>query len=111
MTIVDLNTALEHLRVDEPGERQIVELYLQAAEDAVIQFLNRPLYPDPLSLAGAREAGIAGEHGMVITPSVHSAILMILAGLYANRGDGPGTGGLPRQARWLLEPFRVGIGA
>ncbi|WP_194205810.1 head-tail connector protein [Superficieibacter sp. 1612_C1] len=109
MTVVRIETALEHLRLDEDTDKAMVEIYLCAAEDAAMQFLNRQFYADETTLASAVLSGKAGEKPMIIMPSVESAVLLILGWLYESRGDDPG-GDFPKSARWLLNPWRVDMG-
>lgn len=111
MPVIHTEIAMEHLRVDDELEKTMVEGYLSAAEDAAMEFLDRRFYADEQVLVAAVEDGSAGERPMVIRPSVQSAVLLILGGLYAHRGDDSAGGAIPKQARWLLEPFRTGMGA
>ncbi|WP_228706691.1 head-tail connector protein [Klebsiella sp. LTGPAF-6F] len=41
MTVINTETAMEHLRLDDEIDKTMVEGYLAAAEDAAMQFLNR----------------------------------------------------------------------
>lgn len=109
MTVISIETAMAHLRLDEETDKSLVEGYLAGAEDTAMQFLNRKFYLNAETLNADVEAGNAGERPMVITPSIQSAVLIILAGLYENRGDSDGTG-MPKNSRWLLDPYRIDIG-
>ncbi|WP_373890851.1 head-tail connector protein [Klebsiella variicola subsp. variicola] len=44
MTVINTETAMEHLRLDDEIDKTLVEGYLAAAEDAAMQFLNRRFY-------------------------------------------------------------------
>ncbi|HBL7061443.1 TPA: phage gp6-like head-tail connector protein [Klebsiella oxytoca] len=109
MTVIDTETAMEHLRLDDEIDKTMVEGYLAAAEDAAMQFLNRRFYADKVALDSAIENESAGERPIVITPSIHSAVLLILGWLYENRGDDL-SHDFPGPARWLLNPYRIDMG-
>lgn len=53
MSIVDLATAREHLRVESDYPESQVATYLNAAERSVAEFLNRRIYADDAALAAA----------------------------------------------------------
>lgn len=97
MSIVTLEEAKAHLRVDGDGEDGDITLKLAAAEDHAAQFLNRPI---PWTDA---------EGATVPVPaSVKAAVLLILGDLYAVR-EGAVVGDTvvanPTVER-LLMPFR-----
>lgn len=67
MSIINIDVARAHLRLDPDYPAQQVQPYLDAAEDAARQFLNRRIYADqaaldsaiaavPAQIAAAREA-------------------------------------------------------
>lgn len=109
MTVIDTETAMEHLRLDDETDKTIVEGYLAAAEDAAMQFLNRRFYANQTELDHALGNESAGDRPIIITPSVQSAVLLILGWLYENRGDDLGHD-IPGPARWLLNPYRIDMG-
>ncbi|HHT0500778.1 head-tail connector protein [Klebsiella quasipneumoniae subsp. quasipneumoniae] len=109
MTVIDTETAMEHLRLDDETDKTIVEGYLAAAEDAAMQFLNRRFYANQTELDHALGNESAGDRPIIITPSIQSAVLLILGWLYENRGDDLSLD-IPRPARWLLNPYRIDMG-
>lgn len=109
MTVIDTETAMEHLRLDDEIDKTMVEVYLAAAEDAAMQFLNRRFYADQAALDNAVENEDAGDRPIIITPSIQSAVLLILGWLYENRGDELDHN-IPGPARWLLNPYRIDMG-
>lgn len=58
----------------------------------------------------AVEAAERVRRGIVITPAVKTAILLITAALWEHRGDEVELDGMPQAARAFLWPLRVGIG-
>lgn len=109
MTVINTETAMEHLRLDDEIDKTIVGGYLAAAEDAAMQFLNRRFFADQAALDNAIENEGAGDRPIIITPSIQSAVLLILGWLYENRGDDLGHD-IPGPARWLLNPYRIDMG-
>lgn len=65
MSIVTLSEAKMHLRVDQTTEDALIELYIEAAEDYIQNYLNKPSVPQ-----------VAG---------IKAAALLIIGGLYENR--------------------------
>lgn len=110
MSLIDLATAKLHLRVDDAAEDALIGLYIEAAETAAVDFLNRNVYATPEELVAADESPEALP--MVINAAVRAAILLILGHLYANREDVVATAvnKLPMGAHSLLYPHRVGLG-
>ncbi|EIX9144235.1 MULTISPECIES: head-tail connector protein [Klebsiella] len=109
MTVINTETAMEHLRLDDEIDKTMVEGYLAAAEDAAMQFLNRCFFADQAALDSAVENESAGDRPLIITPSIQSAVLLIVGWLYENRGDDLSTD-IPGPARWLLNPWRIQMG-
>lgn len=109
MSVIPIEVALAHLRLDDDTDRTMVDIYLAAAEDSAAQFLNRQFYPDQAALTSATERGDADSKAIVIEPSIRSAVLLILGDLYENRGDDP-SADMPKVARRLLDPYRVELG-
>ncbi|MFT8232388.1 head-tail connector protein [Pseudomonas guariconensis] len=112
MSVIDIATAMQHLRAD--GEDQsYVQVLLEAAEQSAQDYLGRRFFASTEALAEAVEAGRAGEEPMLINPAVVAACLLILGSLYANREDvvvGVSVALLPSGSRSLLFPHRVGLG-
>lgn len=112
MTVIDINDALAHTRVDACDIIK-VRLCLQAAEDAAMQFLNRKFYRDQAALDAAVADGTAGECPIVINPSITAACLLTTNHLYDHREAvvvGTSAVELPLGVRSLLFPYRIGLG-
>ena len=113
MAILTIEKARAHLRVDDDyPESQILD-YLEAAEDAAQEFMNRRVFSTTEALTDAVLAGTAGLDPMVVTPSIRAGILLILGHLFANREDtvvGAAVSELPRGSMSLLQPYRTGMG-
>lgn len=111
MSLVDLEAAKLHLRVDGEDEDAIIQIYLDAAEQAAIDFLNRNVYVDQDALDAAAEPPEAMP--MVVNAPIRAAVLLVLGHLYANRENsvtGVSAQDLPMGAHALLWPYRVGFG-
>lgn len=113
MPLITTEQALAHLREDADAD---VSLYVGAAIQAAVDFLNRNVYADADEMAAAVDAGNAGEDPMVVNDAIKAAILLTLGHLWSNREDvvsGPSAAAveLPMGARSLLWPHRVGLGA
>lgn len=111
MSLVDLEAAKLHLRVDDEDEDSLIQIYLDAAEQAAIDFLNRNVYADQEALDAAAEPPEA--LAMVVNAPIRAAVLLILGHLYANRENtvtGVSVQALPMGAHALLWPYRVGLG-
>ena len=111
MSLIDLDTAKQHLRVDHGEENDLIELYLGAAEKAAADFLNRNVYATQAELEEAQEP--AEAQPMVANAPIRAAVLLILGHLYANRENtvvGAAAHALPMGAHSLLFPYRVGLG-
>lgn len=65
------------------------------------------------AFADARAAVEMVARGIVINDAIQAACLLALGHLYANREDvviGTSTAELPMGSRWLLGPYRTGLG-
>ena len=100
--MITLELVKLHLRVDSNEEDDLIRLYYEAAVSDCVSYLNRPLYPDKAEADEAAAAGKAG--GVILNAAIRNAILLTVGYLYSTREDG--SGGLPRAARRLLEPYR-----
>ncbi|ECF2367646.1 phage gp6-like head-tail connector protein [Salmonella enterica subsp. enterica serovar Mountpleasant] len=110
MSVTTREMAIHHLRVeDDSPEWPLIQGYIDAAEDIAAQYLNRRFYADSTALDAAVRDGNAGENPIVITPAIQVAVLLILTGLYENRGDAPSEG-VPAAAARFLDPWRTGMG-
>ena len=104
--LLDFATVRLHLRVDDSAEDALIGLYVTAAEEFAMQFLGRTIYATELA-QGADTAGI------VITPAIQAALLLIVGHLYANREDvlaGVSVAQLPNGSQYLMQPYRIGLG-
>jgi hypothetical protein len=104
---------LAHLRIDAIDEPNL-SLYMGAAEQAASDYTCRTFYASQTALNEAEANGNVGQHPMVITDAVIAAMLLILGHLYMNREDvlvGITPAELPMNSRYLLAPYRVGMGA
>jgi uncharacterized phage protein (predicted DNA packaging) len=104
MTIITLETAKLHLKVDTTDDDTMIEIYLGAAERAAMDYCNRTIY-------GAEGVG-SDLDGVVINDAIKAAILLNLGHLYVNR-EGVDTvqkQELPLGIQSLLQPYRIGIG-
>lgn len=110
MSLIDLATAKLHLRVDADDEDAVIKIYIEAAENAAIDFLNRNVYATQAELEAAGEPVEALP--MVINSAVQAAMLLTLGHLYANREAVVSTAAntLPMGVHSLLYPHRVGLG-
>lgn len=112
MSVIDIEKAMKHCRALE-DDRDLVQTYLDAAEDHAAQYLGRRFFEDQQALDDAVAAGNAGDNPIVINRSIEAACLLILGRLYANREDvviGVMVSDLPRGSDHLLHPYRIGLG-
>ncbi|WCM88842.1 head-tail connector protein [Acidovorax sp. NCPPB 3576] len=110
MSLVSLDQGLAHLRADAGDEDDLIALYLGAAEQSVVDYLNRQVFADQAAMDAAVTAGTAGLHPMVTNKAVEAAILMTLGHLYANREQvaiGVSVAEMPFGPRSLLRPHRI----
>lgn len=104
MTIITLEVAKLHLKVDTTDDDTMIAIYLGAAERAAMDYCNRTIY-------GAEGMG-SDLDGVVINDAIKAAILLNLGHLYVNR-EGVDTvqkQELPLGIQSLLQPYRIGIG-
>ena len=98
MSITTLAEAKLHLRVDGADEDTLIQTYLDAAEAAAAQYLNRALY--------ASDVGTDAT-GLVMTKDIKVAVLLQVGAFYADREDLVET---PTGSRVLLNPYRIEMG-
>ena len=105
MSITTLAEAKLHLRVDSNTEDTLIQIYLNASEKSISNYLARTLY--------ATSAG-SDTTGLVVDDAVKSAILLQTATIYENRepAEVAQVQGLqiPNVIKWLLDPYRLGMG-
>lgn len=112
MSVISIETALKHLRADDDS-KEMVQIYLDAAEEQAAEYLNRRFFADETTLADAVLDGSAGADPMLINNSITAACLLTMGHLYEHREDviiGTITAQLPIGSRSLLLPYRVGMG-
>lgn len=107
MTIITLETAKLHLKVDTTDDDAMIAIYLGAAERAAMDYCNRTIY-------GAEGVG-SDLDGVVINDAIKAAILLNLGHLYVNRegvvdNHAVQKQELPLGIQSLLQPYRIGIG-
>ncbi|WP_227524642.1 phage gp6-like head-tail connector protein [Klebsiella michiganensis] len=85
MTVINTETAWKS-QAGYEIDKTMVEGYLAAAEDAAMQFLNRRFFADQAALDSAVENESAGDRPLIITPSIQSAVLLIVAGCMKTAG-------------------------
>lgn len=113
MSQIAIEVALRHLRMEEDDPSEMVQLYLDAAEDSAQQYLNRSFYATEEALAEAVANETAGDEAILLNPSITAACLLIVGHLYEHREDviiGSITAKLPLGSQSLLLPYRVGMG-
>lgn len=89
-------------------------LYMGAAEQAAHDYTGRTFYTDEIELNAALVKGTEGSYPLIVTDAIIAAMLLILGHLYMNREDvivGVTSSELPMNSRYLLAPYRVGMGA
>lgn len=98
MIFTDLDEAKEHCRVEIDDDDLLIELYIEAAEAHVLNYLN------------LTEAELLGSPGARPAP-IRIAVLMIVADLYENREAQVDFEIRPNPAvDRLLFPYRVELG-
>lgn len=108
MTLVDLTVARQHCKADS-GDDTVLQLYLGAAEQHALAFLNRAVHETQSKLDEAIASGSAGPAPIVANDAIRSAILLLCGHLYANREDvvtGVSVQQVPLGANELLLPYR-----
>jgi hypothetical protein len=111
MSLVDVATAKQHLRVDDSAEDALIQLYVDAAEASTVEFLNRNVYADQAALDAAAE--VPPAEPMVVNAAIKAAILLLVGHLFANREEaavGVSVAALPVNSQRLLQPYRIGLG-
>lgn len=111
MSLVDVATAKQHLRVDESAEDALIQLYIDAAEASTVEFLNRNVYADQAALDAAAE--VPPAEPMVVNAAIKAAILLLVGHLFAHREEaavGVSVAALPVNSQRLLQPYRIGLG-
>lgn len=112
MPILTVPMARDHLR-DPDDDDPAIQLMINAAEESVMQYLNRRVYGSADDMAAAVDAGSAGDQPMVANDLIRAACLLIVGHLYENR-EGVVTGAIatrmPMGPLELVTPYRIGWG-
>ena len=110
MSIVDIDLVKGHLRLDsDADDGDLVQAYLDAAEEAAIEYLGRSVYATQPEVNNAAEAG--EDRPMLANASFTAAVLYMVAAMYHKREDATnGANQFPQESRRLLDPFRIGQG-
>jgi len=102
MALVDTALVKRHLNVTWSDQDAEIEAYRDAAEDVIVQYLDRVVYP----VGGTSPGGDAIE----LPPAVRAAILLQAAELFDRRETPERNAGeamLSPVVRRLLAPYRV----
>lgn len=102
MALIDLTLLKKHLRIFHDDEDDELATYQAAAEAIVAEYVDREVVP-------AADTPTTDD-GIVVTPPITAAILLVAADLYENREPDMSDRGdavLPRHVRALLAPYRV----
>lgn len=108
-SLVTLDQAKDHLRVDGPDGDADIQLKLNAAALMAVTYLDRAVYATQAEMDAAAAALDPGIDPLVADDMVRAGILIILGDLYANREDvvtGTIATQLPTGARACLRPLR-----
>jgi hypothetical protein len=106
--IISLADAKRHLLVDGSDDDSTNQIYTDEADRYAEDFLNLEIYSDQTAMDAAEDTT-----GIVATPAIVAACLLILGNLYANREAvvvGKASNELPFGVTSLLWPYRVGLG-
>lgn len=114
-SLIATEIALAHLREDAGVADELIALYIDAAVQSALNYMDRKVYATDADMAAAVLAGTAGSDPIVIDGAIKAAILLILGKLYAYREDlVVGTAStvveLPAGSKQLLYPYRIGVG-
>ena len=91
MAIISLSEAKEHLRVDQNNEDTLIQIYINAADEYIANYLNSASYPK--------------------NNAIKAAALLVVGGLYENR-EQYGEAEIKENpaVKNLLYPYRVRLG-
>lgn len=113
--LVSLQQASDHLRRDTTDDNNDLTLKIQAASQAVLNYIDEQSF---LNSSGQPDYDSAGNPQNVPYP-IQAAVLLILGDLYADRdgqnfrdgGSHPRLGDiiLPRAVHFLLDPYRIPV--
>lgn len=109
MALLELETVKRHLRIMHDDEDTEIAVYQAAAEDIVVQHIDRKVVAVGATLPVEGEDGFDAT-AIHITPAITAAVLLMVGDLYEFREPDPklqGDAVLPRSVRSLLAPYRV----
>lgn len=104
MTIITLDTAKAHLRVETNDEDVLIQLYLNAARQSAEDYISRPIYANQNEQLFAED-----ESGVLVNDAIRAAVLLQLGTLYRDReatSEKPTTE-LSLGAKHLLQPYKL----
>jgi hypothetical protein len=109
MPLVNLELAVKFVRQDLGADDDVIQMALDGATQASIDYLNREVFETDSAMQAAIAAGTAGDNPMVVNAAIKAGILKTTAELYANREDSTlgSVAELPFNARTLLRPHRI----
>lgn len=113
--LVSVEEARAHIRFEEGTDA--IDIYIEAASQAAQSFCNRNIYPNQNYLDDDVSHGIAGTDPLVVNSAIKVAVLMAMAHFYENRqtvlvaNTAKSAIELPMTTEYLLQPYRVNIGA
>lgn len=112
MSLITLDEAKLHLRIDHDFDDADIQLKLNTAEEQAINFLERQVYATDDELKQAVLSNKAGDRPMLVNSSVKSAILLLLGHLYENREETgvANSSNVKYGFERLLTPYRIHIG-
>lgn len=85
MSLVSLDLIKLQIRLSGTDQDVLLQQYIDAAEAYCIAFLCRNVYATLAAEGDAVVAGTAGPNPMVVNNRILAAILLLVAGWYANR--------------------------
>jgi len=112
MSLITLDEAKLHLRIDHDFDDADIQLKLDAAEEQAINFLERQVYATDDELKQAVLSNKAGDRPILVNSSFKSAVLLLLGHLYENREETSiaNSSNVKYGFERLLNPYRIHIG-
>lgn len=77
--LVSLDLARKHVRADDDDD--LLEQYLAAAQQTVVDYLNRPVYSNLADL----QADTSSRQPILVNAAIKAAVLLITGNLYKQR--------------------------
>lgn len=116
--LVTLQEASDHLRRDTTDDNSDLTIKINAASNAVVNYIKDPLlvYEGYYDSAGDYVPDQDSSGDYIVRDEVRSAVLLVIGVLYADRQaqhyiddnseDRLGKMSLPKVVHWLLDPIR-----